>query len=159
MATLYKPVIHSDNFAEKIGLNPNAPTVLVACCGFKLDHAAPAQDLYASDLFHKARAFAETFGLTWYILSARYGVVPPGRVIKPYDETLNDKSAHELAVWNAMVSKEWGGAERRGLVVLAGAKYRGWLEGVAHDAPMARMGIGQQKAWLKAQVASAGSAT
>jgi hypothetical protein len=132
------------------------PIVLVACSGQKLDHAAPAKDLYVSDLFKKARAYAEKFGCAWYILSAKHGVVSPDTVIEPYDETLNTKSAAELKDWNVMVRDQVGikvvGVLSRPIVVLAGAKYRGWLDGVEHGAPMARMGIGQQKAWLKQQV-------
>lgn len=157
MSTPYTPVIrdgHND-FARLVLANPNAPIVLVACCGQKLDRVAPARDIYTSDLFKKARAWAETFGACWYVLSAKYGVLPPAREIEPYDETLADKAAHELAIWNAMVRTQFAGVHRN-IVVLAGARYRGWLQGVEHRAPMAGMGIGQQKAWLKAQVAAVG---
>lgn len=133
------------------------PIVLVACSGQKLDHAAPAKDLYTSDLFKKARAYAEKFGYHWLIVSAKHGLVDPDTVIHPYDETLNTKTAAELAAWNAMVREQynrdsWTRGGHRGIVVLAGAKYRGWLDGVTHGAPMAGMGIGQQKQWLKQQV-------
>jgi hypothetical protein len=128
-------------------------TVFIACCGSKLDHAAPAGDIYTSDLFKKAKAWAQRFGARWFILSAKHGLLDPSTVIEPYDETLNTKTAAELAAWNALVI-EHVGAMRGRLVVLAGAKYRGWCAGVDHETPMAGMGIGQQKAWLKAQVST-----
>jgi hypothetical protein len=135
-----------------IALRP--PIVLVACCGQKLEHAAPAGEIYVSDLFLKSKAWAERFGARWLILSAKHGLIEPRTVIEPYDETLNDKSAAELWLWGAKVRAQFGAAGplSRPLVVLAGAKYRTWLEDVEHSAPMARMGIGEQKAWLKAQV-------
>lgn len=144
MKAALPPSVYSADSEDK-------PIVLVACSGQKLDHAAPAQDLYTSDLFKKARAWAEKFGGRWYILSAKHGVVPPGQIIKPYDETLNDKTGHERACWNALVRAQFG-EPSCGVVVLAGEKYRGWLSGIPHDVPMAGLGIGQQKAWLKSQV-------
>lgn len=38
---------------------------LVACARQKRDAAAPAADLYVSDLFRKARAYAEAAGGPW----------------------------------------------------------------------------------------------
>jgi hypothetical protein len=140
---------------KPLALRP--PIVLVACCGQKLPHAAAAGELYRSDLFLKSKAWAEKFGAYWLILSARYGLVSPECVIEPYDEALAGKSRAELEAWGVRVRAQlFGGAPRlsRPLVVLAGARYRSCLEGVEHSAPMAGMGIGQQKAWLKAQVSA-----
>lgn len=139
---------------------PHLPIVMVACCGQKLDRAAPAEDLYTSDLFRKSRAWAERFGVYWFILSAKHGVVAPGQVIKPYDETLNDMDPHELAMWGKRVSYQWGesdrwGKGRRPVVVLAGSRYRRWCDGRGWHVPMAGLGIGHQKAWLKAQLSQA----
>lgn len=130
------------------------PIVFVACCGQKLSVAAPAEDMYQSDLFKKSRAWAEIYGVSWFILSAKYGVVPPGRRIKPYDETLNSKTPSEVAMWNKMVRSQLGYMGwRRSTVVLAGANYRGWIQqGDNVIIPMKGMGIGQQKAWLKQQI-------
>ena len=131
------------------------PLVLVACCGPKLAHRVPAQDLYTSDLFRKSRAYAEQFGYAWYILSVKHGIVPPNEVIDPYDETLARKSAHERSSWNKMVLNQWQGGTGHPVVVLAGKDYRGWIAR-AHgtfSVPMEGMGIGRQKAWLKARLA------
>jgi hypothetical protein len=156
-----KLTAYSRAMARKpIALRP--PIVLVACCGQKLPHAAAAGELYRSDLFLKSKAWAEKFGGAWAILSARYGIVDPGRVIEPYDETLAGKSRAELEAWGVRVRAQlFGGlpmVSSRPLVVLAGARYRGWLDGIEHSAPLAGMGIGEQKAWLKAQVAQGAAA-
>lgn len=146
---------------ESFGIAPAKPIVLVACCGAKLDHAAPAGEIYRSDLFLKAKAYAEQIGARWMILSAKHGLVDPATIIAPYDETLNDKSADELEDWNSLVRLQLGndvwnrGGSSAGFVVLAGAKYRGWLTKWDRvEVPMAGMGIGKQKAWLKFMVAA-----
>lgn len=143
-----------DDYAARLMANRRAPIVLVACCGRKLDRAARAEDLYTSDLFKKARAWAEKFGLAWYILSAKHGIVPPGRVIKPYDLTLAGMTPYEVEVWNLNIAKTLAPHADRDVVVLAGERYCAWT---AHRTnvirPVKGMGIGQQKSWLKAQVA------
>lgn len=128
------------------------PIVLVACSAQKLGHAAAAKDLYVGDLFKKARAYAEQLGGSWLILSAKHGLINPERVIEPYDECLADKTSAQRDKWTEMVRKQWWNGAHRPVIVLAGAAYREWLEGIEHEAPMAGMGIGQQKAWLKAQI-------
>src|SRR5215467_907471 len=79
--------------------------LLVSCSGAKLAHAAPARDLYTSQLFQLARRYAEQSGHPWVILSALWGVVEPERVIEPYDRRMptrrNDREA-----WGAMVTGE-----------------------------------------------------
>ena len=132
------------------------PIILVACCGLKLDRPAPAADLYTSDLFRKSRAYAERFGHAWYILSAKHGILSPDKVISPYDDTLRGKSARERASWNRMVLAQWGCGHRHPVVILAGNDYRGWVGEAAgaFQTPMEGMRIGQQKAWLKAQLAA-----
>ena len=125
--------------------------VLVACCGEKLSHPAPAKDLYQSELFKKSRTWAESNGDKWLILSAKLGVIHPEQVVEPYDETLNDKKAGERAEWSRKVAQQLGSYSTDRLVVLAGKNYCGWVEGFDVERPMEGMGIGQQLAWLKAQ--------
>ena len=50
---------------------------LVACVKTKAETPRPARDLYVSDLFRKASAYAEKTADAWYILSAKYGHVRP----------------------------------------------------------------------------------
>jgi len=141
------------------------PLVLVACCGPKLDHAAEARDIYVSDLFKKARAYAERFGGDWLILSAKHGVIDPTRVIEPYDQRPPTTRAgkRQFAQRLALQLREHRARE---IIVLAGEDYCGWIDAVdvapaaehgppPHPAfsrvrrPLKGMGIGQQKAWLK----------
>ncbi|MEJ6003828.1 DUF6884 domain-containing protein [Paucibacter soli] len=140
------------------------PLVLVACGAQKLGHAAAAQDLYIGDLFKKSRAWAERFGTRWLILSAKHGLVAPEQVIEPYDTTLNLLGLDALAAWDAMVQAQFTqlGLDSHlhepkvgpGVVVLAGRRYRRWVEGRSGVVvPMKGLGIGQQKAWLLAALA------
>lgn len=134
--------------------------VLVSCVGKKLSHPAPAARLYHSAWFGKARAYAEFTGDEWYILSAKHGLLHPEQVIEPYDATLNAMPADERKRWADMVLRQVvehiPGCSR--VVVLAGRRYRERLVGLmresgyAVEVPMEGMGIGQQEAWLAAQV-------
>src|SRR4051812_175586 len=124
---------------------------LVACCGAKLPHAAPAAELYSSALFKKAAAYAGTFD-SWYILSAKYGLVRPQDVIEPYDCTLLKMSKSDRLAWGKNVKQQMIEAEIADaeFVGLAGAKY---IEPLVHagltvETPMKGLGIGQQLAWL-----------
>lgn len=132
------------------------PIVLVACCGQKRDFACPAKDLYVSDLFVKSRAYAERFGSAWAILSAKHGIVDPDAIIEPYDETLADMGKLRRLDWDWKVGHAFNALYGRGapVTVLAGEHYRGWCSFRDNiDIPMKGMGIGQQKAWLKAVLA------
>jgi hypothetical protein len=72
---------------------------LVGCGKEKLRHAAPAQDLYTSQLFRLARAWAERHCDLWGILSAKHHFVLPHEVIEPYDLTLKDLDVDHLKQW------------------------------------------------------------
>ena len=138
-----------------------APTVLVACSGPKLEHAAPARDLYTSDLFRKSRAWAERFGSAWFILSAKHGLVHPAHELAPYDVTLKAMTKRERAAWSARVALQWSELELgRPVIVLAGADYRAWCDGRAgFSAPMQGLGIGLQLQWLKRELAASSSSS
>src|SRR5690606_4368286 len=116
----------------------------------------PARDLYTSALFRKARAYAERNADAWYILSAKYGLVDPNRVIEPYDVTLNRMGIGERRAWAAKVRFELEQIVQPGdtVVMLAGAHYREGLmgalrrRGVQVQVPMEGLKIGEQLQWL-----------
>ena len=134
---------------------------LISCVSRKRPDATEALELYNSALFQKARAFVEKRCDRWYVLSAKYGLVDPHRVIEPYEETLNTKSQLERRVWAQRV---W--ADLRPLIcagdqviMLAGERYREHLlpelasHGCVVEVPMTGLGIGRQLQWLTQQVA------
>jgi hypothetical protein len=128
---------------------------LVACCKNKLGKPAPASELYTSTLFRKASAYAKTFG-SWYILSAKHGLVHPCDVIEPYDYTLTRAKPIERAIWGRRVLAQMAeaGIVQSQFVALAGAKYTTPLleAGLALEMPLNGMGIGKRLAWLGAQL-------
>ncbi len=140
---------------------------LVGCSKTKLLHAAPAQDLYTSPLFRLGRAWAEQHADHWAILSARYGVLLPDRVIEPYDTTIAEHSPYgrarlspaEYATWLYASVQAWrcryatGPTQGPRLIVLAGREY--WAPLVERSLPLAvelpleGLGIGERLKWLR----------
>ena len=73
---------------------------LLSCVSKKLDHPAPAAELYTSPLFRLSLAYARQLHPdAIHILSARYGLVDLDEVIVPYDVTLNTMPAAERRAW------------------------------------------------------------
>ena len=137
---------------------------LVSCVSQKQTdgrrHAA--RDLYTSDWFIKARAYVEKQSAPWYILSAKYGLLHPEAPVEAYEVTLNRMKIDQRRKWARLVisALDASGAldGTRTVVLLAGDAYREFLEPVLVavvprvEVPMRGLGIGQQKAWLLAQV-------
>ena len=127
---------------------------LVGCAAAKLRRPAPARDLYVSQLFKKAAAYAEANTDRWYVLSAKYGLVAADDVIEPYDAKLGTKSGPPIWDWADDVANQLRVAlvdvESPELLVLAGEQYRTFLRRCDYPArvPMEGMGIGQQLGYL-----------
>lgn len=134
--------------------------MLVGCVKSKQDHAAPAKDLYVSDLFRKARRYAEETTERWYILSARHGLVAPDEVIEPYDLHLARTSASYRRQWGIAVAHQMlaasGALEGRVIEVHAGAAYTDAIRahllaaGAQVVEPLAGLTLGQRLAWYSA---------
>lgn len=139
--------------------------VLVGCCGPKLGVRAPAKDLYQSQLFRLARAWAEEHGDSWAVLSARHGVVAPETELDPYNQTIDRMTRRARAAWVASVVNGLAKLGASELTFLAGRNYtRPVIEqllanGSAYrpskiSEPLAGLGIGQRKAWLAKHTAT-----
>lgn len=137
------------------------PLHLVACVAGKGDKPCAARDLYRSDWFTKARAYVESIGAPWRILSAMHGLIDPDAQLEPYDFTLIGKPIWQRWEWGERVLRQLGDVipDNAPVVLLAGRIYRDALTGtkqnpqpMAHwlnaSAPMEGLGIGEQKAWL-----------
>jgi hypothetical protein len=128
--------------------------VLIACAAKKLAHAAPAKDLYTSQLFRLSYSYA--VGLkpdAIYILSAKHGLVSENTVIEPYNVTLNTMSASAIRAWSDAVLDSLRGIAdltTDEVVVLAGDRYRKYL--MAHlpnaQVPLEGLRIGEQLQFL-----------
>lgn len=83
--------------------------VLIACSktkAFSGDEKIKAGDAYCSPLFQKSRRWAESRGLDYAIISAKYGLVWPNEQIKDYDLMLNELTKSQKKQWGARVAKE-----------------------------------------------------
>jgi len=133
---------------------------LVACVGKKESTPKPAGDLYCSDWFRKASAYARRVANEWYILSAKYGLVAPDRVIRPYDETLKAIPAAARREWAKRVLHDLCEVLEPGdrVIILAGKGYRADLVlpiremGCVVEVPMKGLRIGEQLSWLKQEL-------
>ena len=130
---------------------------LVSCVAKKLEHPAEAKDIYVSPWFRLARAYVESTGQTWGILSAKHGFLRPHAVIDPYEETLNNKSPHDRFIWAHRVlfqiREYYGGDTFDRHVLLAGRKYAEHIVPILQcETPLKGLGIGQQLAWFKRQL-------
>lgn len=137
--------------------------LLIGCGRSKLAHPAPARDLYTGSLFRAARGYAESSGLPWAVLSARYGVVQPGTVIEPYDTRLlggawpRSREIERPRV--GMQIARWIGVSRPALVEIhAGAPYVKWarlgldlalVHGVELLAPLHGLQVGERLSWYR----------
>lgn len=65
---------------------------LISCVKKKQKGPLKAKELYNSPIFRKARAYAEKNYAKWYILSAKYNLLDPEKIIKRYNVSLNNKS-------------------------------------------------------------------
>jgi hypothetical protein len=127
----------------------------IGCSAQKLDHAAPARELYTGALFKRALEYAELVSDKVFVLSAGNGVVALDKELEPYDARLRPEN-----------SKRWGHEVSRSLVsngtldqardhevlFLAGETYFAPLDfpGTSEWVrPLKGLGIGQQKMKLK----------
>lgn len=128
---------------------------LVGCGKQKLDHAAPARELYTGSLFRAARRYVESRAEPWLIVSAKYGIVRPYDVLEPYEQSLTRR---ERDVWAAKVAAEvvarWPRLSRE-VVLFMGMEYATPLHaelswrGVSVREPLMGLGLGERLQWFK----------
>ena len=137
----------------------NGTIFLVSCASKKLPKPAKAKDIFMpSDLFKKSRAYVESTGKPWFILSAKYGLLNIKKCICPYNKTLNDMLKEKRCKWAQKVLKNFiphlEKKRIKSVVILAGSRYREFLEPELRDrgfhvyVPMGGLRIGEQLAWL-----------
>ena len=136
--------------------DPSRTIYLVSCVSKKSPMPAQAKDLYKSDWFLKARDYVESTRSPWFILSAKYGLVPPYRIVSPYEQTLNTMRKSDRQKWATMVEAEMEislpAVDR--IVLLAGARYRKFLmdylrrRAATVEVPMEGLSIGRQLHYL-----------
>ncbi len=132
--------------------------ILVGCVAEKRPVPSPAKDLYVSPLWQKRRAYAESTGMPWAILSAEHGLVLSDQVIEPYDRSLRDESPAYRRAWSEQTARAVVDLCRRlGVTTVeahAGAAYleHGLIGGLNTAGirvlwPVRGVRIGEQLAW------------
>jgi hypothetical protein len=126
---------------------------LVACVKTKLPHRAATQDLYISALFRFSRSYVQARCDEWAVLSAKHGLLLPGKVIEPYDETLVGKPKAALQEWGrrtwTAISTRWDPTKTT-FVFLGGQAYAAALVDALHvERPLGRLKMGPRLSFLK----------
>lgn len=128
---------------------------LVACCATKANKACVAKDLYVSPLFRMSRQWIERQGVPWFILSAKYGLLDPSRIVEPYNLTLSQLSRQQRQQWSRHVHQQIVAATGDAtLLVLAGSLYLGATKGFRVIDPLQGLPIGRRLQRLKAMLAA-----
>ena len=142
---------------------------LVGCVKTKRSDPSAAKDLYRSPLWRCRRAYAESLGCPWYILSAEHGLLDPDKRIVPYDLALSDLRAKARRGWSTRVlhvlKNRVPSLQNKVIEIHAGATYvRYGLEEGLRDAgatvrlPLAGIpGVGRQQAWYQQRLRREGS--
>jgi hypothetical protein len=143
---------HDDTTTVADDLTPPAPSVIVIPCGAKkLDHPAPAGDMYIGSYHRAARRAAEALaqpGTRIVILSALYGLLDLNDVIEPYELRLGDVDAITAGAIHEQ-ARQMGIEPATGVIILAGKMYGDLAATVWPDAarPLAgTRGMGEQLA-------------
>ena len=132
-----------------------ATVVLISCVKRKLDHAAPAKDLYTSPLFRLSWKYAQTRNPDKiFILSAKYHLLNSEKVVEPYDQTLNRMNSQDRKEWSAKVLKELRvntDTKNDRFVLLAGRSYLRYIEDeiVHKEEPLKGLSFGRRISRLK----------
>lgn len=102
--------------------------VITSCCKRKLPHEARAGDLYQGNLFKAAKNFADRKGYDLVIISARYGLISPSEVMKPYDKVLKTKEDIESIKPQVVSALSKILPEYKRIIVICGKNYRKTIE-------------------------------
>lgn len=85
----------------------NRNIYLIPCCKEKLEHKAPARELYQSEGFKTRLAYAESqHPDAIYVLSGKYHLVTLTKEIEPYDLNLCEQTAEYKEKWAQRVLED-----------------------------------------------------
>ena len=136
-----------------------AKTICLVGCGKQKDPGrARAKDIYTSPFFRYKRQYAETFGDSWFIISAKHHLLNPDKIIEPYDETLNSAGVAAKQSWAAIVHEQLCQviSPNDTIVILAGKDYFGHLLPLLGCykvlLPLKGLKQGGQMQWLKSEL-------
>jgi hypothetical protein len=132
---------------------------LISCSDEKLEYAAPAKELYCSQLFQMTRRYVEKKYDLWLILSGEHNVLLPDEVVAPYNRRAPSNLFGKLG-WGIRTGLKLDRLlpEPCHIDIFAGADYVDAVirdlqdAGHAVNAPMAGLQVGERLNWLKRQL-------
>ena len=102
--TIAQLAMRATNEVESFG--PASCHALISCSKSKGGHRDLARDMYVSPLYRKSVLVAEGWGLSFSILSAKYGLLDPNETIEPYELTLKGASRQFKSEWAEKVDQQ-----------------------------------------------------
>jgi hypothetical protein len=141
-------------------LNPTAPfgLGLVACSATKASTPAPAAQLYRGHTFSLAIELAKRLCRRVRILSGFHGVLRLDATISPYERPMTGLGKAERQAWASRVASSLAPWAHDSVLCLAPASYWQLLPNTdSWTKPLVGLGLGAQKAALKAFLADASS--
>ena len=139
-----------------------AKIVLLSCTKSKLDHRAPAQELYsASPMFKKTLEYGKSLQPDkMFILSAKHHLVPLNKELDPYDKTLKEMPKDEKEKWGDETVKQMKShglnLNKDKFIFLTGSEYMKPLTKYIPDSniekPMEGRRMGERLKWLNTQI-------
>lgn len=117
-------------------MNSRGELIVIGCGKAKVAvPKAKAVDLYNGPLYKAHLRLARSQGGPHYILSGKYGLVRPERVVANYDTTMTSGGRAKKDAWGAQVLEQFRAVGRpKKLVVLCGKQYlHGWHEQLQED--------------------------
>ena len=146
--------------------------ILAGCVKSKIEtdeEEVEAKNLYDSPLWRCRREYAERFGDSWYILSAKHHLLDPEKKIRTYNLTMTDLEPADRDEWSQKVldgiKKKFPDLRGKVVEIHAGKSYaENGLEKKLREAgaivhrPLERVrGVGLQCAWYRECLDSARS--
>lgn len=129
---------------------------LIQCGKSKRSVSCRAGELYVGALFQKSVAYARKLGAErFFVLSAKYGLVPFDEEIVPYELTLNRMKKPEREAWRERVLAQLRAQTdiaNDHFILLASERYRDGLAQALPNVsvPMAGLSLGRQLQFLSA---------
>jgi basic membrane lipoprotein Med (substrate-binding protein (PBP1-ABC) superfamily) len=137
-----------------------AKIVLLSCTKSKLDHKAPAQELYsASPMFKKTLEYGKSLNPDkMYILSAKHHLVPLDKELAPYDKTLKEMPKDEKEAWGEETINQMKSSgldlNKDKFIFLTGSEYsKPFKDYISNlETPMEGRRLGERLKWLNTQI-------
>lgn len=99
---------------------------IINCSKEKFNYQVKAADMYCSERFNLSKKIVESNNYEWYILSSKYGLLKPDKIIEPYDSNIDDLTKTEKEEYVAKVIKQFSDfniSNKKRIVFLCDSQY------------------------------------